>query len=336
MFHLRPVLYPFLPAQRMLLAFSIVLLALTSPALYAADTEPRAVLVTGASSGIGLRITEVLAANGFTVYAGARRREDLKRLEAMDNVESIRLDVTVPEEIKAAVALVKKKGRGLYGVVNNAGVILMGPLIEVPVEELEWVFDVNVYGPYRITRAFAPLIIESQGRVVNISSITGFVAGGLQGHYSMSKHALEAYTDSLASEMERFGVHVSAVEPGSFASNAGTNALARLQKQAYWDENTAYKQELEFLTSAIANNEGGKDPVDVANAVMDALSSASPKRRYLVANAQATNMTLNKSLGRILQLNEDQPHSKSGKQLGAMIDAQLRKQDAGTAKPDAR
>ncbi len=309
----------------------LALLTLLPAALHAEESAPRAVLVTGASSGIGLRITEVLSANGYVVYAGARKEADLERLEAMDNVESIRLDVTVPAEIDAAVALVEKQGRGLYGLVNNAGVVLMGPLIEVPVEELEWVFEVNVYGPYRVTRAFAPLIIESQGRVVNISSITGFVAGGLQGHYSMSKHALEAYTDSLAAEMKRFGVHVSAIEPGSFASNAGKKAVERLERQAYWDENTAYKKELAFMKSAVANKQGGKDPVDVANAVMDALSSPSPKRRYLVADAPATHMTISAALERILQLNQDQPHSKSREQLGAMIDTQIKKQEAGKA-----
>ena len=105
------------------------------------------VLVTGASSGIGLRMTEVLSQNGFIVYAGARSDDDLARLEAMDNVESIRLDVTIESDIVAAVDTVTEKGRGLYGLINNAGVAIFGPMSEVPLEQLEFQMDVNVLGP---------------------------------------------------------------------------------------------------------------------------------------------------------------------------------------------
>lgn len=289
--------------------------------IYAGEPTPKTVLVTGASSGIGLSITEALSSNGYLVYAGARKDEDLKRLDAMDNVESIRLDVTEQSEIDAAAALIRKKGRGLHGLVNNAGVVLMGPLIEVPVEELEWVFDVNVYGPYRVTKAFAPLLIESQGRIINISSITGFISGGLQGHYSMSKHALEAYTDSLAAELARFGVHVSAIEPGDFESNAGRSAVARLQENGYWNKSSRYADELEILTASIENKKTGRDPEAVADAVMHALSSDTPRRRYLVASALVSTMTLRGAMERILQMNQGQPHSKSSKQLSAMIDS---------------
>ena len=97
----------------------------------AEESAQKAVLVTGASSGIGLSITEHLAAEGHFVYAGARKAEDIARLSAMGNVMGIRLDVTVQEEIDAAVELVRNEGRGLYGLVNNAGVNVIGPLIEL-------------------------------------------------------------------------------------------------------------------------------------------------------------------------------------------------------------
>ncbi|MDZ7643447.1 MAG: SDR family NAD(P)-dependent oxidoreductase [Woeseiaceae bacterium] len=168
----------------------------TGSAIAADESPPKAVLVTGATSGIGLKITERLAAEGYFVYAGARKPEDMERLNAMDNVRAVRLDVTYPEDIAAAVEAISAAGRGLHGVVNNAGVVTIGPLIETDIEELEFLFDVNVYGPYRVTMAFAPLLLESQGRVVNISSISGILSGPFLGHYSMSKHAIEAYTDS--------------------------------------------------------------------------------------------------------------------------------------------
>ena len=124
----------------------------------------------------------------------------------MKNVQAVRLDVTVPADIAAAVETVKKGGRGLYGVVNNAGVVVVAPLIEVDEKDIDFIFNVNLYGPYRITKAFAPLLFESKGRVVNISSLNGIVASPMIGAYSMSKHAIEAYGDGLAAELARFGV----------------------------------------------------------------------------------------------------------------------------------
>jgi NAD(P)-dependent dehydrogenase (short-subunit alcohol dehydrogenase family) len=100
----------------------------------------------------------------------ARAQKDLDELNAIKNVQAVRLDVTSPSDIAAAVALVGKAGRGLYGVVNNAGVVVVAPMIEVEEKDLDFIFNVNMYGPYRITKAFAPMLLESKGRVVNISS----------------------------------------------------------------------------------------------------------------------------------------------------------------------
>src|SRR5689334_15378308 len=193
-----------------------------------AQTAQRAVLVTGASSGIGRKITERLASRGFFVYPGARSQKDLDELSKIANVQSVRLDVNVPADISAAVAAVRKAGRGLYGVVNNAGVVVVAPLIEAEEKELDYIFNVNIYGPYRITKAFAPLLLESKGRVVNISSLNGIVASPMIGAYSMSKHAIEAYGDGLAAELRPLGVRVSLIEPGNYGTEIGRNLLARM------------------------------------------------------------------------------------------------------------
>ncbi len=177
-----------------------------------------AVLVTGASSGIGRTITETLASRGHHVYAGARKPEDLQALNAIDNVQAVKLDVTASADIAAAVETIRRAGRGLHGVVNNAGVAAIAPLIEMEERELTSLFDVNVFGPYRITKAFTPMLIESKGRVVNISSISGILSGPLLGAYSMSKHAVEAYGDALSAELARSGVKVSLIEPGNYRS----------------------------------------------------------------------------------------------------------------------
>ena len=230
----------------------------------AAEAQPqadqKAVLVTGASSGIGLKITEVLAGRGIHVYAGARKQADLERLEAMDNVTSVRLDVTDQTEIDAAVAKITAAGRGLHGLVNNAGVAIVAPLIEVDESELDFIFDVNIYGPYRVTKAFAPLIIESKGRITTISSISGILSGTLFGPYSMSKHAMEAYGDSLAREMARFDVKVSLVEPGNYKSKIGETLKKRMDSQGVDLENTHYREEMERMLARMDEANDEKDP----------------------------------------------------------------------------
>ena len=188
---------------------SMIILSLPGSFAFAADQEKsaqKAVLVTGASTGIGRKIAENLAASGHFVYAGARKQKDLDALNAIENIQAIRLDVTIQAEIDAAVQTVRDGGRGLHGLINNAGIFIGGPLIEVDVDELHWLMDVNVYGVYRVTQAFAPLIIESKGRIATIGSISGILSGQFSGQYSMSKHAIEAYTDTLAIEMAKFGV----------------------------------------------------------------------------------------------------------------------------------
>ncbi|MEM7358437.1 MAG: SDR family oxidoreductase [Pseudomonadota bacterium] len=311
-----------------LLAKIIVVSLFFLPAMSASadDTEKKAILVTGASTGIGLRITEVLAKNGYVVYAGARKEADLKRLDAMENVESVRLDVTVQEEIDAAVKFVEEKGRGLHGLVNNAGILVLGPMTEVPVEELEWQFDVNVYGPYRVTQAFAPLIIENKGRITTTGSISGILSGTMFGQYSMSKHAIEAFTDSLSSEMARFDVQVSVVEPGNFKSKIGQTFYERLKEKGYWAEGSPYADEWDSMTKRMGAESQAKDPKEVADAVLHAMSSDKPKLRYMVTpNEGQAHFTVGRAMQEMLELNHDHAYSLSRDQLVEMLDSQLEK-----------
>jgi NAD(P)-dependent dehydrogenase (short-subunit alcohol dehydrogenase family) len=278
--------------NKILLSLMLIFFSTMISTGHANDKAQQAVLVTGASSGIGLQITKTLADNGYLVYAGARKEDDLKRLEAMDNVESVRLDVTKQAEIDAAVKTIEAKGRGLYGLVNNAGIVVLGPLIEVPIEELQWQFDVNVYGPYRVTQAFAPLIIASKGRISTTGSISGILSGDMFGHYSMSKHAIEAYTDSLASEMARFEVQVSVIEPGNYKSNIGENFAKRFASKDYLPEGSAYASDLEQLMSRMSAAGEQKEPIAVADAVLHALSAEKPKRRYMVTPNKGSQTSL--------------------------------------------
>ncbi len=293
-----------------------------SPKILLADDTQQAVLVTGASSGIGRKITETLAAKGHFVYAGARKQKDMDALNALDNVQAVRLDVTVQEDIDNAVKLVRDGGKGLYGIVNNAGIYIGGPIIETPVEELNWVMDVNVAGVYRVTQAFAPLVIESKGRITTIGSISGVLAGRFGGHYSMSKHAIEAFTDSLAAEMENLDVMVSVIEPGNYNSKIADTALKRMLTKA---ENYQYfKEEMEDWLNRDWDRGKYKDPEEVAEAALHALFSDDPKRRYMVVpNEREASITIDQIIKELVQLNEYQAYSYSRDELVERLDAAL-------------
>ena len=290
----------------------------------AAPDERLAVLVTGASSGIGRVTAEFLAENGFYVYAGARKQADLDALSALENIEGIRLDVTVQAEIDAAVETVRKGGRGLYGLINNAGVGVIGPLIELSEQDLMFQLDVNVLGPYRVTKAFAPLLIESGGRVSTTGSISGTLTWSMGGAYTMSKHAVEAYSETLALELEPFGVRVSIVEPGNYDSDIMASMAARMQAAGYTAENSRYKQQMQRFVETPQDRSQHKAPDEVAQAFLHALTDEDPKGHYMVVpNQREAEITIAAAINRVVQLNRDQPYSYTREQLIAMLDAQL-------------
>ncbi|MEO7083156.1 MAG: SDR family NAD(P)-dependent oxidoreductase [Gemmatimonadaceae bacterium] len=307
-------------AVRCFLTLSLAVPAAWLPAQSA--MQQKAVLVTGASSGIGRKVTEYLASHGFFVYAGARSQKDLDDLNAIKNVQSLRLDVTVPADIAAAVATVTKAGRGLYGVVNNAGVVVVAPLIEADEKDLDYIFGVNLYGPYRITKAFAPLILETKGRVVNISSLNGIVASPMLGAYSMSKHAVEAYGDALSAELSRFGVRVSLIEPGNYGTEIGKNVLARMDTAVV--KGSRFEPQMRATLNQMRSFENNPPPDEVAEAVFDALSSSRPKPRYLVVPVASQGaIAIRKVFDNAVQLNDGQKFSYTRDQLVQMLDDAL-------------
>ena len=327
--------------MRQTYCFGLLLILLAFPAdASTAETAPeakaqKAILVTGASSGIGRLIAEKLAGEGHYVYAGARKPEDIKALSAIPNVEGIRLDVTKQDEIDAAVALVKKRGKGLYGLVNNAGVAVIGALIEIDPADVKFQMDVNVMGPYLVTRAFAPLIIESKGRISTIGSISGYLTGTLYGPYSMSKFAVEAFGEALASEMKRFGVAVSIVEPGSFKSDIGLSVQKRREQQSQTTKGSRYAADLEKHFSEPADRSNLDEPAAVADAVAHALFDAQPKLRYMVVpNEQQAKITIDAALTRAVQLNQDQTYTYDRDALIKMLDAAIEANKSGQQPPE--
>ena len=303
----------------------LALLFLAAPQAAVAAEARKAVLVTGASTGIGRNITETLAAKGYLVYAGARKPEDLAALNKIDNVVAIRLDVTVQSEIDAAVANIRKRGKGLYGLVNNAGVAVVGPMIEVDEADMQFQMDVNLYGPYRVTKAFAPLIIESKGRITTTGSISGTLSAPFLGPYSMSKHAVEAYTDTLAAEMEKFGVKVSVIEPGNFNSEIFAAMRKRMEQRGQTVEGSRYEAELqERLLSRPTDRSQYPAPDAVSAAVLHALFDPAPRLRYMVVpNQREAEITIRKAIQEVVQLNQDQAYSYDRDALVKMLDEAL-------------
>ncbi|MDA0680975.1 MAG: SDR family NAD(P)-dependent oxidoreductase [Proteobacteria bacterium] len=308
-----------------LCTLTALLLTLFSSGAIAAESEPqKAVLVTGANSGIGRNIAYRLAAEGYFVYAGARSKDDIKELSSIRNMQGVRLDVTVQSDIDSAVERVKADGRGLYAVVNNAGVVVVGLLAETDESELDFLFDVNVYGPYRMVKAFAPLLIESKGRVVNISSMAGIMSPPAYGVYSMSKHAIEAFTDTLAYELGTVGVGVSAIEPGPFNSNAAASVCERRLKQDHDASQSlmpALAAELDEICNATAKY---PEPDAVADVVLQVLRSDKPKARYLApSDPQQAEFIARNIVQQLAELRSGHYYSFSREELIDMLDDAL-------------
>lgn len=302
----------------------VLLLAAVLPEFAAAQNAQKAVLITGASTGIGRNMAETLAAEGHFVYAGARKQADLDELNAIDNIQAIRLDVTVHEEIDAAVETIRKEGRGLYGLVNNAGVSVSGPLIEIDEDDMQFQMDVNLFGPYRVSKAFAPLIIESHGRITTTGSISGILSGVLYGPYSMSKHAMEAFTDSLAAEMAKFDVQVSVIEPGNYNSAIVSTKLRRMAERDQTADGSLYVEEIERLLERPADRSIYKEPDEVSAALMHAMFDKNPKRRYMVVpNEREAEVTIRQMVTELVQLNERQVYTYDREALIGMLDEAL-------------
>jgi NAD(P)-dependent dehydrogenase (short-subunit alcohol dehydrogenase family) len=298
--------------MRLLLA--ILTLTLTGVATFAAEPAPvRAVLVTGASTGIGRNITEHLAAAGYFVYAGARKEADLEALGKIRNVQALKLDVTKQEDIDAAVATITKAGRGLHGLVNNAGIATVGSVANTPMQEFDLLMNVNVYGVFRMTKAFTPLLLENKGRVTSIGSLSGILGPRDLPAYAMSKHAIEGFTDSLALQLEPQGVLVSVIEPGNFDTDIGKSAVQRTGN----------------TDNRLADRSKYKKPDEVAAAVALALFEDKPKRRYLVTpNQQEAEITIRKQIAQLVELNEGQAYTYDRDALVKMLDESL-----ATARP---
>lgn len=249
-----------------------------------------AVLITGASTGIGEACALELDRLGFRVFAGVRTEAAGQRLreKASSLLTPVIIDVTDSASIQAAANIIKEQTdpRGLAGLVNNAGITVSGPLELVPIEELRRQLEINVIGHVAVTQAVLPLLRIAKGRIVNIGSINGALSPPYLGAYSASKFAMEAITDALRIELRTWGIGVSIVEPGPIATPIWEKSFAladRLAKTVSSAAMELYEPDLTTVRKIIAKIAADAEPVDiVVRSVVHALTAPKPKTRYFL------------------------------------------------------
>ncbi|MBE2212386.1 MAG: SDR family NAD(P)-dependent oxidoreductase [Opitutaceae bacterium] len=232
-------------------------------------------LVTGASSGIGREIAQLLAQRGARVFGTARNP---RSASPVAGVELVRMDVTDDASVNEAIQGIVQKAGPIEILVNNAGYGLTGALEETTVQEARDQFETNFFGVLRVTNAVLPRMRQAgYGRIVNISSVVGFIPAPFMGMYTASKHALEGYTETLDHEVRQFGVRAALVQPFYTKSNINQNektAQTRLE---------AYAVNRQRVHEVVANGiKNGDDPQLVAETAWRAVTSTSPRLRYPV------------------------------------------------------
>jgi NAD(P)-dependent dehydrogenase (short-subunit alcohol dehydrogenase family) len=234
-------------------------------------TQPRVVLVTGGSSGIGKACAELLPIYRFKVIPASRRNAEFP------------LDVTSDDSVERLVSgIIAREGR-IDAVVNNAGIVIAGALEDTTTTEALYQLDTNLLGVLRVTRSVLPhMRRQGSGQIINIGSIGGLLAIPYQGLYSASKFALEGLTESLRSEVKQFGIHVSLVEPGDHRTGLTLNRVRTTASTA----GSAYAVRAERAIRQMAKDEqAGPEPIGVARVVLKVLETKRPRLRYTTGPA---------------------------------------------------
>ena len=268
-------------------------------------TELDSIAITGASTGIGkacaLRFHEL----GWRVFAGVRRSADGAALvaETSDRLTPVTIDVTRADTIAAAAEQIAAAvgDRGLKALVNNAGIGVGGPVEGLDLDKLRHQFEVNLFGQVAVTQALMPLLRAARGRIVNMSSMGGKVSQPFMAPYCGSKHALEAFTDSLREELKPWGMHVAAIEPGVILTPIWDKARGEASDgRAAAPEHikALYGAAIERVTKALADiPKRGIPAARVADAVEHAVTAARPRTRYPVGTDARLALLLRRLLG---------------------------------------
>lgn len=236
-------------------------------------------LVTGAASGLGRAIAQVLSDAGYTVFSADI---DKKKLASAPGI-TVEMDITSTASIRKALTAVKKHTTGLDGIVNAAGVMRTGTMVEAREKDLDLIMDVNVKGMFRVNQVFMDMLHERKGRVVSISSETARFAAGFNGMYSMTKYAVEAYSDALRRELQLLGMKVVIIQPGPVMTPLlGSNREIFLKAAS---TSRYFKPQLEKIARLVVGEEKKAVPPEkVGLLVKHALETPRPRIRYRINN----------------------------------------------------
>lgn len=247
-------------------------------------------VVTGSSTGIGFETSLLLARNGFYTYATMRNPDKSKAITSLKqkeklSLEILQLDVTASESVKEAINKITSEQERIDVLVNNAGYALVGAFEELSIEEFKEQYETNVFGVIRVTQAVLPIMRNQNcGTIVNISSIAGKIGFPLTSAYVSSKFALEGVSESMAYEIEQFGIKVILIEPGVIKTNFDNNL--KIGKRVHNNQNSSYAEMTQKrITGFKSRFENGSPSIDVAKVILKAITSENPtKLRYLVGN----------------------------------------------------
>jgi NAD(P)-dependent dehydrogenase (short-subunit alcohol dehydrogenase family) len=267
--------------------------------------EKSVTLVTGSSSGIGFETALLLARNGFHTYASMRNLEkakDLTQITSKENLplQVIQLNVDDDKSVKDAIYKIENEQGRIDVVVNNAGYLLIGPLEELSIEEFKEQFETNFFGAIRVIKEVLPIMRRQRaGTIVNISSLAGRIGLPLNSPYVSSKFALEGLSESMAYEIEQFGIKVVLVEPGYIKTNVANSFKTGKNVVVTAADNKNNSPYAEFTQNRIAalgpNVEAGLDPIEVAKVILKAATSENPDLRYLVGEGAIKLMDMRKN-----------------------------------------
>lgn len=236
--------------------------------------EKKVVLVTGVSSGIGRATATALAEAGFQTFGTMRNATKVS--QGPPKVELLPLDVRDEGSIRSAVKTVLERAGRIDVLVNNAGIALIGSSEETSIEEAKQLFETNFFGVLRLTQQLLPVMRSQRfGRIINISSVVGFLPSPYMAVYAASKHAIEGYSESLDHELRQFGIRVSLIEPGFTRTDLAQNAPAAAQRLEPYSRERGLV--IEAIRKAISS---GDDAAEVASAVVKAVRDREPRLRY--------------------------------------------------------
>ncbi len=246
----------------------------------------QSILITGCSSGIGLHAALTLSARGYQVFATARKSEDVAKLKALE-LNAYHLDLTEPETITKAVAQVLEQTAGkLDFLFNNGAYGQPGALEDLPTAALKAQFESNVFGWHELTKQIIPVMRQQgHGRIIQCSSVLGFVSMAYRGAYNASKYAIEGLTDTLRLELHAAKIQVILLEPGPINTQFRANGLIALNENIDIDNSVhkeQYQQQIERLASDKSTAPFSLEPLDVTKALIHALESKRPKIRYRI------------------------------------------------------